>query len=92
MAHRLPVVAVEDGGTVEQVVHGHTGFLTPPDDENALTEALRRLVDNPGLAKVMGRRGYARAVEEFNPKPLSEQYLSLLHAAADRSSRAQAAP
>jgi glycosyltransferase involved in cell wall biosynthesis len=79
MAQRLPVVALAEGGTTEQVVDEQTGLLTPPDHEHALTEALRRLVSEPELAAEMGERGYARILSEFNPKPRTELFLDLLN-------------
>jgi len=36
-----PVLAVDAGGTRETVVDGETGVLVPPDDEDALAEAMR---------------------------------------------------
>jgi glycosyltransferase involved in cell wall biosynthesis len=79
MAHSLPVVAMREGGTVEQVGHGQTGLLTSPGDLDALTDALRRLVNEPELAQKMGRLGYERVVEEFDPVPQAEQFVSLLN-------------
>jgi glycosyltransferase involved in cell wall biosynthesis len=78
MAQSLPVVAVGEGGTLEQVLQWETGILTPPGDGNALTAALRRLVNEPELASRMGQRGYARVEAEFSPKPQTELFLSLL--------------
>ena len=42
MYHELPVIAVNDGGPTETVVHGETGFLCPPKSEE-FAEALRKL-------------------------------------------------
>lgn len=80
MAQSLPVVAVREGGTLEQVVDGLTGILTPPGDGNALTAAISRLVNEPKLAKEMGQRGHARVTTEFNPNPQTALFLSHLHA------------
>jgi glycosyltransferase involved in cell wall biosynthesis len=79
MAHKLPVVALEEGGTPEVVVQEQTGILTPPGDENALTTALHRLVTDPVLAHEMGQRGCARVATEFDPIPQSQLFLSLLN-------------
>jgi len=51
----LPVVASNVGGVSEQVEHTVTGFLTPRGDVQAVTEALKRLIDDPSLRKMMGR-------------------------------------
>ena len=84
MAHSLPVVAVREGGTVEQVGHGQTGLLTSPGDLDALTDALSRLVNEPELAGKMGRLGYERVAQEFNPVPQAERFLNLLNGVSQR--------
>jgi glycosyltransferase involved in cell wall biosynthesis len=63
MAHGLPVVVRRSGGMPEQVDDGSTGFVVEPDDDNALSAALTKLVDDPALARHMGAAG-RRAVEE----------------------------
>jgi glycosyltransferase involved in cell wall biosynthesis len=85
MAHSLPVVAVREGGTIEQVDDGQTGLLTSPGDLDALTDAISRLVNEPGLSRKMGRLGYERVVEEFNPVPQAGLFLSLLHSVTSPS-------
>jgi len=58
----LPVVGTRVGGVSEAVVDGVTGLLVPWGDEPALSRALSKLLDNPGLRANMGRAG-ARALE-----------------------------
>ena len=41
MIHGLPVVATAAGGIPDKVFSGHNGLLVPPDDPNALANALR---------------------------------------------------
>jgi glycogen(starch) synthase len=59
MACGLPVVASDGSGFAEVVSHGETGFLVPPRDVDALTEALGRLLAKPADAEAMGRRARA---------------------------------
>src|SRR5262249_44930960 len=42
MARGLPVVVCRSGGMPEQVIDGQTGFIVPPDDEQALATALAK--------------------------------------------------
>lgn len=53
LACGLPVVATDVGGTHEVVIHGRTGLLVPPDDPQALAEALGRLLGDEGLRRRM---------------------------------------
>jgi glycosyltransferase involved in cell wall biosynthesis len=54
MACGLPAIAVDAHGPATIVEDGRTGWLVPPDDREALTEALRAAVDDPAERR---RRG-----------------------------------
>jgi glycosyltransferase involved in cell wall biosynthesis len=60
-----PVIASDSPGIRESVVNGETGFLVPHGDTKAMADAMRRLVDAPWLAKMMGEEG-RRFAEMFS--------------------------
>lgn len=60
-----PVVAAEVGGVAEAVQHGKTGLLVPPRDEQALADAIARMIDDPEGAAAMGQAGQALARRLF---------------------------
>jgi len=62
-ASGLAVVGTDVGGVSEMFVDGETGLLVPPRDGPALIEALRRLIDDPGLRQRMGDAGRRRVRE-----------------------------
>jgi glycosyltransferase involved in cell wall biosynthesis len=66
MAAGLPVVSTAVGGIPEMVIENETGFLTPPGDVTALADAIERLLDDIGLARRFGDRGFQRASELFS--------------------------
>jgi glycosyltransferase involved in cell wall biosynthesis len=66
MASGLPVIATNVGGIMEQVDHGVTGFLVPPNDVHALLEALRRLVESPHLRRELGSAARRTAGQRFS--------------------------
>jgi glycosyltransferase involved in cell wall biosynthesis len=66
MAAGLPVVASRVGGVPELVADGVTGILVAPGDEEELTAALRRLLDDPALRRRLGDAGRRRAKEHFD--------------------------
>ncbi len=62
MAAARPVVATRVGGVPELVGDGETGFLVDLGDAGAFAEAVSRLLEDPELARRMGRDGRQRAV------------------------------
>jgi glycosyltransferase involved in cell wall biosynthesis len=61
-----PVVGCRAGGMTEVVSDGEHGYLVPPGDAEALTEALRRLVADPGLRERFGQRSRELYEERFS--------------------------
>ena len=57
MACGLPAVAVDAFGPSEIVDDGETGWLVPPDDGDALADALLAVVERPGRAPPPRRAG-----------------------------------
>ncbi|MBM4441252.1 MAG: glycogen synthase [Candidatus Rokubacteria bacterium] len=66
MACETPVVASAVGGIVEVVVDGETGYLVPPAKPDELATALKRVLDDPGKARAMGKAGRKRVEEKFS--------------------------
>jgi Glycosyl transferases group 1/Glycosyltransferase Family 4 len=64
MSAGVPVVASNVGGLPEAVHHGETGLLVP-NDPAAIAAAIRRLVDNPDLARRMGAAGRRAVLANF---------------------------
>ncbi len=60
-----PVVAYALGGLKETVVHGETGLLAPPQDQDALLDHIVRVLHAPDLAQRMGRRAFARVTAHY---------------------------
>ena len=65
MAMRLPVVALDNGGTPEVVAHGVTGLLSPLGDQQALTANLSALLADPARRACMGAHGRALVLDRF---------------------------
>lgn len=72
-----PVVATDVGNFSEQVIDGETGFVVEPKNEDALADAVRRLLQDEGLRKEMGENAYAHCNEEFSWSAIAEQHRSL---------------
>jgi L-malate glycosyltransferase len=65
MAAGIPVVATAVGGTPELVDDGVTGFLVPPREPAALAGAILRLLEQPDLARRLGRAGRDKVHRKF---------------------------
>ena len=50
-----PVIAANSPGIRESVIDGETGFLVPQNDPQAMTAAMRGLVQSPHLVDVLGK-------------------------------------
>lgn len=74
MAEGLPVVATSVGGTPEIIEDGRNGLLVPPNSPKALTEAIRRLLDDPGLRARLGAAALASVREQCSPAAVTAQY------------------
>lgn len=61
----LPVVSTTIGAIGEAVQDGATGFLVPPHDVPALTQAMQRLMSDAALRTRMGLAGNAYAQANF---------------------------
>lgn len=80
MLNGLVVIASRVSGTPEIVEDGVTGYLIPPADVNALTEAIRNMYRNPDL-EVMAVNARAVAEQRFSNEAYVEGYHRLLEIA-----------
>ncbi len=79
MAHRLPVVAAAVGGIPDKVIPGETGWLVPPNDIQALSEAIQEAFAMPVSAlRAMGMRGRQRVEERFSLDHSTNLLLALI--------------
>ncbi len=82
MACGLPAIAVDRFGPREIVEHGRTGWLVPPDDERALTDAMVAAVDD---GEERARRGLAArraASERWSWPALADDVVGVLEDAS----------
>lgn len=62
----LPVIATRSGGPAEIIEDGVTGFLVPPGNIKAMTEAMRAVADDIERSAEMGAAARARVTELFS--------------------------
>ncbi len=66
MALERPVVATNIGGLPEIIKDGETGILTPPNDPQAISQALYELLLDPKKMQQMGKLGRKRTEKHFD--------------------------
>jgi starch synthase (maltosyl-transferring) len=66
MAARRPVVGTAVEGTEDLVVPGQTGWLVPPRDPAALSQALLEAADDPERCHRYGEAARLRVEHEFS--------------------------
>ena len=66
LAMELPVVALDNGGTREVVVHGQHGLLSAPGDHGALVANLRTALTDPELRRQFGTAGRRHVEAAFD--------------------------
>jgi glycosyltransferase involved in cell wall biosynthesis len=71
MAMELPVVALDNGGTVEVVQHEVDGLLSAPGDREGLAANLRALLLDPERRAAYGARGRRRVEEQFTTQRMA---------------------
>jgi glycosyltransferase involved in cell wall biosynthesis len=76
MAAGKPVISTAVGG-VPELVEGGCGLLVPPRDAQALSKAMRYMLESPEARKSMGEASARRAVERFDLRVMTEAYEDL---------------
>ena len=75
MAMGRAVITTDAPGCRETVVDGENGLLVPPRDADALYRAMRRFVEEPGLARTMGVASLRLVREKFDVQAVNAAIL-----------------
>lgn len=82
MAHALPVMVGEADGTQADLVTEQNGWLLPPGDWAALSEALRQALREPALLRRMGLASYRIVRERVNLETMVAAFARAVELAA----------
>jgi glycosyltransferase involved in cell wall biosynthesis len=77
MSAGLAIVASRVGSVPEIVQDGVTGVLIPPDDPEALANALSRLIRSPALCRQLGVAGFRRLESVFSAEEMGDRTSAL---------------
>lgn len=73
MASGKPVVATNHGGPVEICADGKTALLVPPEDPEAMAQAMLALLNDPARAREMGAVGRRRAEALYDARDAARE-------------------
>ncbi len=73
---RGKLVIVSDIGAMREVI-GDAGLSFPPGDAAGLATCMRRVLDNPDLAPMLGAKARQRALRVFQEKRMVAEHLSV---------------
>ena len=74
-----PVVATDVGGVRSVVLDGRSGYVVPPDDPEAMAEALQRLLGDDEMRRAMGEVGRYEVAPRFSAERLVNDVKMLYH-------------
>jgi N,N'-diacetylbacillosaminyl-diphospho-undecaprenol alpha-1,3-N-acetylgalactosaminyltransferase len=77
MSMGLPIVTTDVVGCRETVDEGINGFLVPPYNALALSEAIRKLIESPDLRSKMGHAGREKALKEFDIATIVDKHFEV---------------
>lgn len=77
MALGRPVVATDVGGLSEVLDDKRTGLLVPPEEPDALAQAIRVLIGDSALREEMARAGQRSAKKLYSPSVVAEATLDI---------------
>lgn len=77
LACEVPVIAGDASSLPEIVIDGQTGLLVPPGDSNALCQAMVLLLDDPDLARRLGRAGRELVLDRYPRDKTLDRFLGL---------------
>jgi glycosyltransferase involved in cell wall biosynthesis len=63
MASGLPCIVTDVGENAAIVQNGQCGLVVPPEDADALADAIRTLLEDPAMRQAMGARARQRAAD-----------------------------
>jgi glycosyltransferase involved in cell wall biosynthesis len=83
MACELPVVASTAGALPEVVGEDGAGMLVPPRNAPALAQAIKNLLEDPGLRLRMGQSARRRVLSRFTWEQAAQQMVTVYREAID---------
>ena len=79
------MIVTDVGGNAEAVVHAETGFVVPPRDPKAISDAIITLARDPEQRRHLGAAGRKRVEKEFSIEKCVKANVDLYEDMLDRA-------
>ncbi|NDJ86729.1 MAG: glycosyltransferase [Chloroflexi bacterium] len=76
-SYARPLLVTEVGGLATLLANGETAIMVPARDPQALAEGIRRLVEDPGMARQLGVAAYEMVRDSFSVDVMLESILEV---------------
>lgn len=74
----MPVITTNTPGCRETIIEGQNGYLIPPNDMEALQNAMQKILDHPEHIKSMGITSRKMAEEKFDVQLINKELIEYL--------------
>jgi glycosyltransferase involved in cell wall biosynthesis len=79
----IPAIGTTSGGAAEAIEDGVTGLIVSPDNPAQLAQAMLKILEDPDMAKEMGRRAKQRVSRLFTAQRMVEAVERVYHEVLD---------
>jgi len=73
MTRSKAIVSTDCQGPLDVFENGVDGIVVEKENDQALADGLKQLLENPNLAKTLAENGYKKSVDEYSPEKLSQR-------------------
>lgn len=74
----VPVITTDQGGMIDIVDDGNTGFIIDQKSAKLIAEKLNVLYDDRGYSRMMGEKAHKRAIKLFSKNAVQTKYKKIL--------------
>lgn len=79
MMFGLPVISTNEGGILDIVKNGETGFIVDKQNPEKLAEKLKHFIDNPEKVSLMGKKGREYFIEKYTLEVFERRIVHILN-------------
>ncbi|MBW6499462.1 MAG: glycosyltransferase family 4 protein [Bacteroidales bacterium] len=77
MAMEKPIVATAIDGIAEQIENGKEGLLVAPQNPQEIVQAVKRLLNDPDYARLLGANARTKVIREFSVQKMITQTIDV---------------